>query len=60
MYGGRTSSKQDTLIRLKEKPFPMVDSLALENIAEKLHGKIKPLAIFSACTADAAWRKNLD
>lgn len=54
MYGGRTSSKQDTLIRLKEKPFPMVDSLALENIAEKLHSKIKPLAILSACTADAA------
>lgn len=52
--------KQEVLIRLKEKPFPQEDSLALENAAEKLHSKIKPSAILSACTADPACRKNLD
>lgn len=37
MYGGRTPLKQEVLIRLKEEPFSMEDSLALENVAVKLH-----------------------
>lgn len=53
-YGGRTSLKQEVLIRLKEKPFPQEDSVALECVAEKLHSKIKPSAILSACQADPA------
>lgn len=54
MYGARTSLKQKVLIRLKEKPFPQEDCVALEHVAEKLHSKIKPSAVLSACTADPA------